>query len=120
MEILNNIWTAISTPNEELINILVIPLIFIENILITYLFINFLNIKATRNQKLLTIILYSIEGLLTLFFIPAPYNAFINYIITFIIVKLIYKISILKSLLAVIFPTIVFVLIRFTYFKSIC
>lgn len=33
MEILNNLWLAVSTPNEELMDFLSIPLTIIENIL---------------------------------------------------------------------------------------
>ena len=111
MEILNNIWTALSTPNEGLINILFIPLSFIENILIMYLFIYLLNINATKKQKLIYGISIPLISLITLNFIPAPYNSFVNYIILFLVVYFTFKIGILKSLLAVFLPTIIFVLI---------
>lgn len=46
MNILNNLWLAISTPNEELISILSIPLlIFIEAPLNFLLISNIFNIK---------------------------------------------------------------------------
>ena len=57
MEIFNNIWTALSTPNEGLVNILLIPCAFIENVLIMYLFLYILNIKANRKQKIIYVIL---------------------------------------------------------------
>ena len=34
MELLNNIWNALTTPNETLTSLLTIPLFFIENLLI--------------------------------------------------------------------------------------
>ncbi len=34
MEILNNLWSAISTPNETLMSIIAIPAVAIENFLI--------------------------------------------------------------------------------------
>ena len=111
MEILNNIWNAISTPNEGLINIVSIPLMFLELTLIMYTFIYLLNIKATKKQKILFIILSSLEGLLSSLLIPTPVNSFINYIIMFFMVYFIFKIGILKSLLAVIIPTMITVLI---------
>lgn len=111
MEILNNIWTALSTPNEELINILAIPMLIIENILIMHLFINLFTIKSTRSQKLLYIGLVSMMSLITLNFIPTPYNSFINYILLFLIIHIIFKIGIIKSLLAVIVPSAILVLI---------
>lgn len=39
MEIFNNIWTALSTPNEGLVNILLIICSIFESIIIMYLFI---------------------------------------------------------------------------------
>lgn len=111
MEILNNIWNAISTPNEGLINILAIPLTFIENLIIMYLFINLLNIKATKKQKTLYVSLVTILTLITLNIIPAPYNSFVNYVILFIIIYIIFRPGILKSLLAVIIPTMFLVLV---------
>lgn len=39
MEILNNIWTAISTPNENLLSILSIPLLFFIEMPLTFLLI---------------------------------------------------------------------------------
>ena len=38
MEILTNIWNALSTENAELVNLLLIPLAVVENIIIFYLF----------------------------------------------------------------------------------
>lgn len=111
MEFLNNIWTAISTPNEVLINVIVVPLMFLENTLIVFLAKYILNIKTTKKQLILCICLLSIEGLITLFLLPSPINSFINYIIAFIIFHFIFKTNIIKSLLAIILPTIIFVLI---------
>lgn len=55
MEFLNNIWTAISTPNETLITLLSIPLlIFIEAPLTFYLISNFLILNLVKNKLLFT------------------------------------------------------------------
>ena len=51
MELLNNIWNAISTPNEGLINIISIPANFIEVTFSLFLFSNLLNISSTFNKK---------------------------------------------------------------------
>lgn len=51
MEILNNIWMAVSTPNESLINIIAIPAVIIENFLIMSLFISILHISANDIRK---------------------------------------------------------------------
>lgn len=53
MEILNNIWTAISTPNENLLSILSIPLLFfIEMPLSFSLICNIFKISYTKKQNI--------------------------------------------------------------------
>ena len=59
MEILQNIWTALTTPNEGLINILLIPLSFLELTLNMLLFTTILNIEATKKQKYIYVIILS-------------------------------------------------------------
>ena len=60
MEFLNNIWTAISTPNETLITLLSIPLlIFIAAPLTFYLISNFLILNLVKNKLLF--IYYQLE-----------------------------------------------------------
>lgn len=39
MELINNIWMALSTPNEALVRMLNIPLFFVENFLLMSLFL---------------------------------------------------------------------------------
>lgn len=111
MEMLNNIWSAISTPNEGLVNVLAVPMIVVENTLAMYLFMFLLNIKTTKNSKVTYVILASICSFITLNFIPTPFNSITNYIILFVIIYFIFKIGILKSLVAVIIPTMIMVLI---------
>ena len=53
MEIFNNIWTALSTPNEGLVNIFSIPCTFIEIALGMLLFTFMLKIKSNRKQKVI-------------------------------------------------------------------
>ena len=48
MEIFNSIWTALSTPNKELIDILLIPANMIETIITMYLFLNVIKLNSTR------------------------------------------------------------------------
>ena len=111
MEIFNNIWSALSTPNELIMSIVYIPFTFIESTIIMYLFLYILNIKADKRQKFLYVILSSIEGLITNNFIPSPFNTIINYVILLIIVYFIFKQNVLKTFLAVFIPIIVFALI---------
>lgn len=111
MEVWSNIWTALSTPNEGLVNFLLIPCGFIENLLMTFIFIYFLNVKATRKQIFLYVFLTSILGILSMSFIPEPYNAFINYVLVFIINNCIFKLNFIKTILVIIIPTIMWALI---------
>lgn len=112
MEIFNNIWTALSTPNEELMKILYIPLNIIESTLIMYLFIFILKISATKKQKILYILLSSFIGIISNTFIPPPINTFVNYIFLFTIIHLIFKQNILKTILSIFIPIIIFALIN--------
>ena len=52
MEILNNIWTALSMPNESLTNALMSFLGIFESALSMYLFLVFLNLHPTKKQKI--------------------------------------------------------------------
>mgnify|MGYP000789095300 CR=1 FL=1 len=56
MEILNNLWLAVSTPNELLINIIAVPSAILENILILLLFMSILNINSNFKHKALFVI----------------------------------------------------------------
>lgn len=111
MEILNNLWVAISTPNEILVNIIVSIGIFFEAYLIMSLFTSILNIKSNSKQKICYVLIISLSSILSLFFIPAPLNTFLNYLIMSISAILIFKISILKGILSTISSSIFFALV---------
>ena len=112
MEILNNVWTFLNTPNETFINYSSIPIMCLVEIpLIMYMFIYVLNIQSTKRQRIIYILLTSIVGILSNFIIPAPYNVIFNYGMNIILIAVIFKLSILKSFIAMIVPAIVFALI---------
>ena len=111
MEILNNLWMAINTPNEGLLNILLIPAAFIENFLIISIFIAILNIKCSNKQKLVAVISMGVSSLLNMYFIPQPFNLFFNYFITICVTYFTFKISILKSTISIILSGLIFNLI---------
>lgn len=110
MEIFNTIWTAISTPNEGLVNILVIPMGFIENFLTMLLFLSIFNIQSTTKQKIFYVIITSITSLLNIYIIPNPINILFNYLMLIIISHYIFKISLLKSTAAIIISAIIYTL----------
>lgn len=109
MEFLNNIWTAISTPNETLITLLSIPLlIFIEAPLTFYLISNFFNIKFSKKQAFIYIASTVITALIANYVIAWPFNIVLNYSSAFIILFFIMKLNFIQSLIATLFPSIVF------------
>lgn len=111
MDLWGNIWTALSTPNEGVLNAILAPLSLIESALVLYFFIYILNINATRKQKIIYIILSSIVSIISLYLIPPPFNSFINYIVLIVIINRIFKLNILRSIFAIVIPTIIYALI---------
>ena len=108
MEILNNIWIALSTPNESLLNILSIPLYFVEAFLTMYLFLNVIGIDSTRKQRVTYIIVFPVLGLLTMKLIPDPFNIYINYLVMFTLICTIFKGPIIKKCLSLLISLVIF------------
>lgn len=113
MEVLNNIWIAISTPNEGLVNILMTIATFIEAILTMFLALSLLNINCKIKQKITYTVLFAFISLISSSIIPSPFNILINYFIMTLLIYYIFKISFLKSLLGTIFSALAFGLIGF-------
>ena len=112
MEILNNIWNALSTENLALINIISIPCTFIEIYLTFRLFAVILKTEYTKNQLYVYVISVSLVSIITSLTIPEPYNVFINYAFIFILLLKYFNFSILQSISAVIIPLAIFGLIN--------
>lgn len=106
MEFLNNLWVAISTPNEALINFIAIPGSIIENLLIMLLFTSILNISATKRQKIIYVFSMSCICLFMINYVEGPYNLFINYIIAISFVYAIFKKSLFKTIVTYIISLI--------------
>ena len=110
MEIFQIIWTALTTENELLSNIIMLPVGFIESIVNVLLFTTLLNIDTPTNRKIKYIIFISLFSYLSNIFIPNPYKAFINLLIIIISIHFFFDVSVLKSILCFIIPTLVTVL----------
>lgn len=108
MEILNNLWMAISTPNEGLINMLAIPSIIMESFLMLLLSMSILNISASLKNKVIFIIFSSLIGLINMYFLPNAFNIPLNYIFMIIIAHLLFKISFLKSIFSIVISALIF------------
>ena len=112
MEILNNIWTALSTENESFLNLISIPCTFIEIYIIFRLFTTILKTNYTKKEKNIYVVTISIISILSSFFIPEPYNVIINYTFSFIILIKYFHFGLLKSVSAVVIPLATFGLLH--------
>ena len=108
MNILNNLWLAISTPNEELVKIVCVFLLFIEAPLSFSLINNVFNLSCTKKQKYLYISVTACIAAIATLFISWPFNIVLNYITAFLILYFVMKLSFVKSCIATIFPSIIF------------
>lgn len=117
MEIFQTIWIALTTPNEDLINILSIPLTILELTVQILFSTTVLGIKFTRRQLLIYI--FSMSFISILSNSPILYNIskFINVIMCPILVILIFKTSILKAITVEILPLIVIAIFEPIYVK---
>ena len=112
MEVLNNIWSVLTTENETTYNIVTAIVMFIEIYLSFCLFTQILKINYTKFQKINYVILVSIFGIINSLIVPRPFNIFLNYIVLFIFIKYLFKTNILKTIFAVIIPLIIFGLVN--------
>ena len=104
MDILQTVWTALTTENQGLINILSIPFFFIDAFVFMLLFTTLLNITTSKKQKLIYVILLSFSCIICRTIIPNPYGTFINMIVWPLCVIFVFKTSILKGILAELIP----------------
>lgn len=100
METLQTIWNLLINKNETLTNIICIPFTFIESYLYVLIFTTLLKIKSTGKQQILYVLTFSIISSLNMYIIPSPYYTFINLLVFPLLVYMIFKTSILKSILS--------------------
>ena len=110
MEIFQTIWTALTTENELLTSLILIPITFLETYIGMLIFLTLLNIASSKNSKFNYCMIVSIFGTTFNILIPNPYRSFINLALILISIKIIFKISALKSILATIIPILCTVL----------
>lgn len=113
METLNAVWTALTTTNEELINIISIFLMFVEVPITMLFFTTLFNLDYTKKNKIVYILSLSLFSLLTRFFIPTPYGTFLNIIFMIGLIMYIFKTSFLKSLLCVFVPLAINIVLEY-------
>ena len=101
MEILQTVWTALTTPNETLSKILFIPFYYVDIFVNMLLYTTILNIKCSKKIKIIYVLVLPTLGNLIRGFIPDPYGVFFNLASILIFSKLILNISWLKALVSV-------------------
>lgn len=106
MEIFQTIWTALTTENEGLTNLIGIPYIFLEVFLSMLLFTTLLNVVATKKQKILYVMIVSVFSIFSNLILSNPFNTFANIIIVLLSVIIIFKTNILKAFICLLFPII--------------
>ena len=111
MNILNNIWITISTPNEALVKIFCVLFLFIEAPLSFSLIDNVFVMNSTRNKKLIYILVTAFVAIISTLFLKFPINLILNYICALCILLFVFKAGKVKSLIAALFPSVIFNLI---------
>lgn len=111
MEIPQAVWTALITPNDGLNSILFnkfgIPFIFIELTVNMFLFTTALDIKGTKRQKILYVLIYSFLVGVANTIIDKPYSTYMNMFTCAFTIFLIFKPGVLKTIMAVMLPMII-------------
>ena len=112
MNILNNIWLALTTEDPFLINALSVPLTFIEVLVSMLLFTTVLNIKQTKKQNICYIIFASTLGILCSSLIPKPYSNIITLLVMPFAIMYIFKVNFFQSILAEFLPVLLILILE--------
>ena len=112
-EFFQNVWSLLTTENENLIRFLSLFFVFIEITVATLLITTILKIKYTKKQILLFIIPFACFSIVTGLFLPG-YSSFINIILLPILIKLVFKVTIIKAIIAQIITYLIFIVTGMT------
>ena len=114
MEILHNLWNVVSTEDENLVKYIILSLTFLEAYVTLKFFTEILSINHSKRQSATYIILLSILIIISNLLIPKEISIFLHILLTPILIKLIFKTSVIKAILAEIIP-----MVFMTFFESI-
>lgn len=117
MEIFQTIWTALTTPNDFLTNLIGLPLFFAEALVNMLLFTTIFNIQSSFRNKIIYLIFTTFCAFMTRLIMPTPYSTFVNIILMLLLIKIIFKISILKTILSVFIPLCINVILELFILK---
>lgn len=122
MEILQTIWTALTTENETLINIISIPAMYIEATLSLFLVILFLKLKISKKKILAYILIVPTISLISNWLFSPSAKIVLNLIIIPLFAIFVFRIGLLKGLLMELIPIIMLLIsetIWFSFFNII-
>lgn len=112
MEILQTIWTNLTTENPNIITLISIPLTFIEIYISMLLFTTILNINCTKKQQIVYVLTTSLYVIISRLFIPTPFNTYLNVIVMFLSNTFILKANLFKGILSLFIPFIIAALLE--------
>ena len=117
MELLHNLWNIVSTEDENLIKYVILTLTFVEIYVTMKLFTSILDINYTKKQRNIYVVVMSFLFIAFTILIPKQFSIFINLIIIPCVVKLVFKTTTIKAILAEIIPMVVMTLFETIYLK---
>lgn len=115
MNILQIIWSALTTPNESLFKTITIPLNYLDVFIAMLFFTTLLNIETTKKRKLIYVLVYGTLAVIINFVIPTSYTVFINILVWPLMIFFILRTTVLKSILSVVLTMSATSFIEFLY-----
>ena len=113
MNTLQTIWSVLTVPNEMLLKIIAIPLTFLDIYIGMLYFSAILDIKASKQRKILYIVIYGIVANIITFIIPTSDSVYVNIVVWPLMVFLILKTTFLKSILSEIITMVTSAVLEF-------
>ena len=115
MDILQTIWSAMSTQKESLVKIMMIPLTYLDIFIGMIFFTTLLNIKASRKRKIIYVLSYGTIANIITFIVPTSYAVYVNLIVWPLMVFFILRATILKSILSEIVTMVITSILDFIF-----
>lgn len=100
VEFFQNVWSLLTTENGDLVHYLLFPFSILEPIISILFFTTILKIKHTKKQIVQFVLCFFIFGNIINFIIPSPYSDFMNIFLMPILIFLIFRAGILKSVIS--------------------
>ena len=110
MEILQTIWTTLTTENEIAMNIITVPCMYIEVFINMLIFTLVLNLNTNIKTKFKYVMITSPICIIVSIIFSNPYKSIIVLVILALFIHYFFKTNILKTILAIIIPILINVL----------